>query len=830
MKNTFKKIVMLLLVCAMAFSLCACGSTSDTSASGASSASSAEKPAESAAPAAEKTAAADASAAPEYVYKPVFTKVTGDEKVSYFTPAYLLPDGSGFYATGSEIVGYKAPEDAVPQYYGQFDVTEPALYFVGKDGSVKLLENYEPMPAPEAEEGMYGFQASSYISALCVTENGLSTIEFVYRSWSDSEDLDYADEDFYDHYHYDESVYIRSLDLTGKELSCGKIEHSPMDYLYCNKTMDKAGNFIFTKNTESGEYSIAAYTAAGELAYEVPCEDSINVTVSSFDGEVYASVWGNTGMSLIKLDQENKTFGEPVSIPGDAYNIIPGGGDYPFYYTSGVSFYGFDPDSGEEPVKLLNWLDCDVDPDEMYQVLIDENGVIHGMLNNFDSYSLSYDRQLVDIQKVPYDPSAEKKELTLATQYLSWELRNAVTAFNRKSDDVRIVVKDYSEYNTEEDYSAGLTKLQTEIMAGNCPDIIDMSGLSIAQLSAKGILEDLYPYMEKDPEIKKDAFLPNVLAAAESDGKLMHTFSWFNLNTVVGASMIVGDEPGWTYDDLYNALRDMPDECTPFDVSTTRDEILNTCLNLDMADFVNWSTGEVNFDNEEFVDLLKFAESFPENYDWETYDWENDNPEARIREGRQMLYQTTLSSLDNLMYIEASYNGTPVTFIGYPTNNGTGNTLALDSGYAMSFSCSDKDAAWSFLRQFFTESYYENYGYYGLPVQKELLEKKLNKVCTITYKINNDGEYELDANGEKIPEEHYYAMGDMANTYYCLSEEMAAKFMDLVDTTSRVSLTDQSIKDIVTKQSAAFFSGQKSAEEAAKLVQSNAKIYVNEQR
>ena len=39
-----------------------------------------------------------------------------------------------------------------------------------------------------------------------------------------------------------------------------------------------------------------------------------------------------------------------------------------------------------------------------------------------------------------------------------------------------------------------------------------------------------------------------------------------------------------------------------------------------------------------------------------------------------------------------------------------------------------------------------------------------------------------------------------------------------------------SIMDIVTEQAAAYFSGQKSAEEVAKLIQSKANIYINEQR
>ena len=41
---------------------------------------------------------------------------------------------------------------------------------------------------------------------------------------------------------------------------------------------------------------------------------------------------------------------------------------------------------------------------------------------------------------------------------------------------------------------------------------------------------------------------------------------------------------------------------------------------------------------------------------------------------------------------------------------------------------------------------------------------------------------------------------------------------------------DMSIADIVTEQAAAYFSGQKSAEEVAKLIQSKANIYINEQR
>lgn len=815
----------------MAISFCACGSTSDTEKNNTDSQAQTVTPEK---PQTEQETAAPADiSAMEYRYQPEFIDVSADEKVSYVYPSEYLADGSGFYATGEVITGSVAPEGAVPQYYGQFDKTEPAIFFVSSDGVVKILENYRQIDLPEAEEGMYEYNAMSIVSNISVIDDGnLLDLEEMYRNWSDVEDLSWDDEEFYEHYHYDSTNYIRVLDPTGKELSIGKIEHPSDEYYYCSGTTDNAGNLLYSKGNDAGEYSLAAYSFAGEPVYEVALEngDSLNTVFKTTDGTIYVTIWGMNGMQMRKFDPETKSFGEAFELPQNAYNIFTGGGDYPLYYTSGTYFYGYDPESGKEADKLLSWLDCDVNPDEMYDVYIDAEGVIHGMLNSFDSYSNTYDRQLIEIAKKPYDPSTAKKALTLSTQGNSWELVNAVNSFNRKNDKVRIEIKDYSEYNTEEDYSAGLTKLQTEIMSGTCPDIIDMRYMPLAQLASKNLLEDLYPYMESDTEISKENFLPNILAAAETSGKLLHTISWFNIDTVIGASSIVGEKSGWTYDEMYSALRNMPADCTPFDVSTTRSDILNICLGLEMGSFVNWETGEVNFNNEDFAKLLKFAGSFPAEYDWETYDYETDSPEVRIREGRQMLYATNISSVDGLMYIEASYNGMPVTFIGYPTGNGTGNTVVTDPGFAMSASCTDKEEAWNFLRQFFTEKYYDNYGYYGLPVVKNLLEKKLKTACTVTYEIDEYGQYKLDENGEKIPEKKYYGMNGVEYAYYCLSEEMAAKFMELVNSTNKIYSDDQSIKDIVVKQAEAFFSGQKSAEEVAKLVQSNAMIYVNEQR
>ena len=66
--------------------------------------------------------------------------------------------------------------------------------------------------------------------------------------------------------------------------------------------------------------------------------------------------------------------------------------------------------------------------------------------------------------------------------------------------------------------------------------------------------------------------------------------------------------------------------------------------------------------------------------------------------------------------------------------------------------------------------------------------------------------------------------------YSGISEERAQTIQELVSSASKLLNYDKSILDIVTEQAQAYFADQKSVDEVAKLVQSKASIYVNEQR
>ena len=61
--------------------------------------------------------------------------------------------------------------------------------------------------------------------------------------------------------------------------------------------------------------------------------------------------------------------------------------------------------------------------------------------------------------------------LTLAGNYIDYDLKRKVVEYNKSGDTYRIVVKEYSTYNTSEDYTLGVKQLNNDIISGGMPDL-----------------------------------------------------------------------------------------------------------------------------------------------------------------------------------------------------------------------------------------------------------------------------------------------------------------------------------------------------------------------
>ena len=785
-----KNIVCLLLALAMCLSLAACGS------SGGSANTASPAPTE--------------SAAPELVYVSEFKKLLDDSENFVSIRSY---SDDGIYFSSWEKVGENIPEGAKPQYEGQYDVYETFLYHMDKDGKITKLENYKTVDAPVNDKGYKEFYSGSDMSGICFTPDGFVTLELAYASWNDG-DGNYTQysEEYFQHQRFQQEYYIRSFDREGNERTTAKIDVPEDGWLDAySMQLDDKGNVIV-----SAGQGLRAIGLDGRDAYEINVNGYINGLIGLPDGRIAVSTSGEENLVSI-LDSETGKLVDGVKMNVETYNTVTGNKDYDFYYTSGAYFYGCKL-GDEEPTKLFNWIGCDVNGSRVTVLDVSDEGVVTGVLTNYNNKTRLYSTELVSIRQVPSDTVM-------------------IIDFNRHSDKYRIEVADYSEYGTDANgNSLGATKLNTEILSGNVPDILCLSGLNYRQLANKGILEDLYPYIDADAELQRSDFFPNVLQAMEVDGKLCSTVSSFFISSALGAASVVGDEPGWTYDEFNEALASMPEGCTAFDQYVTRDSILSTCLALDMTDYVDWGSGTVRFDSPDFIRLLNFANSFPSEFDWENYDWaREESVEERLAQGKQMLVQTSAYSIDDIFYNNyTQFMGGKVTYIGYPTSHGTGNMISFsgDSGYALSSKSACKDAAWQFLRTFFTKDYQAE-NVYSLPSRLDVFDEKAAEASTVQYQQNSEGQFLLDDNGEKIPVVRTTVWNketQQTEEVYALTEDQIQQIRELILTTTKVADYNQEILDIVKEQAAPFFAGQKTAEEVAKLVQSKANIYVNEQR
>lgn len=120
---------------------------------------------------------------------------------------------------------------------------------------------------------------------------------------------------------------------------------------------------------------------------------------------------------------------------------------------------------------------------------------------------------------------------------------------------------------------------------------------------------------------------------------------------------------------------------------------------------------------------------------------------------------------------------------------------------------------------------------WSLPSNREVFDEKLRQIMTPVYLQDESGRYVLDENGSKIEtDQGSMKYGDIVIGYKALTQAQAEKIIALVESTERLYDYDESIASIVTEEAAAFFYGQKSAEDAAKLIQGRVNIYVSEQR
>ncbi len=803
-----KKIISLLLVAVLVFTLAACG---------------AQKQAE------DKPGAQELSDAQTMVYTSSFKELDCKDvdTLDYLEP--MLVDEDAIYCATSVKVGENIPEGVVPSYEGQYDVYAPRIYVVKADGSVADFQGFEPTDLADSEhKNEQDYSVSSSVMSIMKAEDGSFVVtENVYEGWTSSESLVSVNE--FENYMSEQHVYFHRISATGELLQKSEVDLGDNEYIsFSNSCLDDNGNVLTV-----GDLAICAFDQNGTLAYQIPTEDWVYNMMRYADGKIYVSAWDESGVCAREVNTEAKTLGESKKLPQEAFSLVRGANGYDLFYLDGIYLYGYKMD-GETKDRILDLVDCDVNLQDIRSFRVNEDMSVYGLSCEFSEEATVY--SVFTIKATPDSETAQKKIITLGSLNGPM-LSDAVVKFNRHNNDVKIVIKDYSDYvDGADDYSAAITKLTTELISGEMPDILDLDNLPYERLAAKGLLSDLYSFMDNDAEHGRDKYFANVLKAMEVDGKLYEMTGSFGVSSLMGSAKVVGDKAGWTLEDLLEAWKSMPENCSILDPYETKSNMLSTLLAVNMHHLVNWTTGECKFNTEMYTDMLEFANLFPAEFNADTYDWENEKTsDEKLASGEQMLMMVNISSPSDLQWNTASFGG-KATCVGYPTADGQpGHGMDIGKAFAITEKCEEKDAAWKFICE-----YIDRYGSYGIPLNISKYNDLVKDAMTPEYQVDENGEFVLDENGNKIeiPKGGMIAYdidstkvpGLPSGGIYAMTQEEADALYELLSTPTSISSYQNEINDIALQGAEAYFAGQKTAEEVANLTQSRVSLYVNEQR
>ena len=134
------------------------------------------------------------------------------------------------------------------------------------------------------------------------------------------------------------------------------------------------------------------------------------------------------------------------------------------------------------------------------------------------------------------------------------------------------------------------------------------------QLAQKEYLEDLWPYIENDPDLGLDGVLLPPLKAAEVDGGLYMIFQHVSITTMIAPEHVAGDQWGWTLDELMEAYSTMPEGSTIMRYNLNRRDVFSMLCAPLLDQYVDMKTGKTFFDSQGFRDMVTFLDTFPEEF------------------------------------------------------------------------------------------------------------------------------------------------------------------------------------------------------------------------
>ncbi len=393
-----------------------------------------------------------------------------------------------------------------------------------------------------------------------------------------------------------------------------------------------------------------------------------------------------------------------------------------------------------------------------------------------------------------------KQDIVFAMQWMDEATERAIVKFNKENEMYRIVADTCTAMEYEEDYRR---KIDMAMAAGTGADLFLLPAESYETYLEKGLLFDLAPFFEADQELDRGDYEEAVLNCYTKGDGLYAMPTSFTLTAMSMPADIweeIGPkgEMGWTVEEMMNAVKEMP-KVKELITAYSREEVLEYCCLQTLA------TGK-SFEEKELIDILEFTNQYgcsPERMSsLDTSQWYY-MPERE----KNLLMAISLNRLDYICRARALWNN-DVALIGFPSEDRGGVYLYPLNAIAIRSDSPHAEAAWEFIKILISEEWQaQGYSY---PVLKNALQDQLNEVAE-----NIDLEEDAGA----------IMVGDIYLEVMAPTKRDVELFQKLLADSVPYPAGTEELCGILMEEASAYFAGDKSAQEAAKIILNRMELY-----
>ncbi len=419
--------------------------------------------------------------------------------------------------------------------------------------------------------------------------------------------------------------------------------------------------------------------------------------------------------------------------------------------------------------------------------------------------------------KCDIDAAGDVTITVQAVSFVDYNVQKRMEKYEELHPNVHFEILDQIEWGVKD---IGLSKVYSDITQGKGPDIIIAWREDMSNLIEKGCLLDISGALTEDT---KKAVLNSALDYGNIDGKIYLAPSALNTSImIVPKSVINGDS--WTIADLIAVIEEREKEGSPYEWIALTDSIpcqaadvldlFTRCM--DSSGFIDWNERTCSFDDPLFVKVLEISKRYNDYAGMNPPSVSNFGEAAEIvKQGKALALYTGTSSLQSYSD-EKERLGPDYKWIGFPCDDGSGKRATYATNMAV-----NRNTEYALIIKDFINMFYSF----------DFCAMSLDEIRTDIY--NGRIAYSDFYNSYGVQ----YAGYDDQDFFWPLKVKPDGSFyvdeyFDFLQSFEAIELDRYNaylaIEDIVYEEAELFFSGDKTAEEVAKLIQSRVQLMLNE--